>query len=85
MHFVLKKKSADMHRTIGGCPLNGKRSCVLSEYVRKKKVILIILFFLVTDLSAKSWCYLKAASFSLYVVSCHPKLFKFSENFSESW
>lgn len=29
------------------------------------------------DLSAKRWCYLKAASFSTYVVSCHPKRFKF--------
>lgn len=25
----------------------------------------------------KGRCYLKVASFSLYVVSCHPKLFKF--------
>lgn len=32
----------------------------------------------IMDLSEKKKrCYLKVASFSVYVVSCHPKLFKF--------
>lgn len=29
------------------------------------------------DLSEKRWCYLKVASFSMYVVSCHPKVSRF--------
>lgn len=37
----------------------------------------IVLLRIIMDLSEKGWCYLKAASFSMYVVSCYPILFKF--------
>lgn len=37
----------------------------------------IVLWRIIMDLSEKGRCYLKAASFSMYVVSYYPILFKF--------
>nr|KAF6480680.1 hypothetical protein HJG59_010546 [Molossus molossus] len=43
----------------------------------KEESYYVVPLSIIMDLSEKRWCYLKVASFSMYVVSCHPKLFKF--------
>ena len=41
----------------------------------EKSLNYVVHLRIIMDLSETRWCYLKVSSFSVYVASCHPKLF----------